>query len=129
MEFDSPKNLLKKEGGVLRALVEGSGEKENLVASVESVWERDPVAVNEVCWKCEGLFWSLEQVFRLGEYCQRPVSLYDGLAADASNNRRFSFWMGAVWLGGDSTQSRAAKYLGCFKLVAKFQPVNLLSQY
>ena len=37
VEFDSPKNLLKKEGGVLRALVEGSGEKENLVASVESV--------------------------------------------------------------------------------------------
>lgn len=36
VEFDSPSSLIKKDSGILRALVEGSGEKENLVALVDS---------------------------------------------------------------------------------------------
>ena len=36
VEFDSPKNLLQKEKGAFRALVEGSGDKDSLLALAES---------------------------------------------------------------------------------------------
>ncbi|KAL0950660.1 hypothetical protein HGRIS_007446 [Hohenbuehelia grisea] len=36
VEFDSPKELLRKEGGMLRALVDESGDRDNLIAMAES---------------------------------------------------------------------------------------------
>jgi ABC-type multidrug transport system fused ATPase/permease subunit len=37
IEFDSPVNLLRREGGAFRSLVDGSGDKDALYAAVKSL--------------------------------------------------------------------------------------------
>jgi len=42
VEFDSPSQLLKNDKGVLRALVDESGDKDNLIAIAEGKASRSP---------------------------------------------------------------------------------------